>query len=78
MKHASKLSLRKENFSLKNRPSGEGRSEEGWLANGLHVSCSLMDRLGEELRDAQTGLSPKAERREATWVQRSGEGELVT
>ena len=40
--------------------------------------ADLMDRLGEELRDAHTGLSPKAERREATWVQRSGEGELVT
>ena len=41
-------------------------------------SDSKAERLGEELRDAHTGLSPKAERREATWVQRSGEGELGT
>ena len=27
-------------------------SEEGWLANGLHIPTALMDRLGEELRDA--------------------------
>ena len=46
------------------------------MANGLHVPCSLMDRLGEELRDACMGLSPKAEQREVPWVQRSGEGEL--
>ena len=32
----------------------------------------LMDSLGEELRDAHTSLSPKAEGREATWVQGSG------
>ena len=76
LKHVSKLPLRKQYFSLKNRPSGEGRSEEGWLANGLHVPCSLMDRLGEELRDACMGLSPKAEGREVPWVQGSGEGEL--
>ena len=46
------------------------------MANGLHVPCSLMDRLGEELTDACMGLSPKAEQREVPWVQRSGEGEL--
>ena len=36
--------------------------------------ADLMDRLGEELRDAHTGLSPKAEGREVPWVQGSGEG----
>ena len=39
-------------------------------------SDSKAERLGEELRDAHTGLSPKAERREMPWLQRSGEGEL--
>ena len=39
---------------------------------------TLMDSLGEELRDAHTSLSPKAEGREVPWVQRSGEGELGT
>ena len=29
----------------------------------------LMDSLGEELRDAHTSLSPKAEGREVPWVQ---------
>ena len=38
--------------------------------------ADLMDRLGEELRDACMGLSPKAEGREVPWVQRSVEGEL--
>ena len=45
LKHVSKLPLRKQNFSLKNRPSGEG-SAEGWLANGLHVPCSLDGQAG--------------------------------
>ena len=36
--------------------------------------ADLMDRLGEELRDAHTGLSPKTEGREVLWVQGSGEG----
>ena len=38
--------------------------------------ATLMDRLGEELRDAHTRLSPMAEGREMPWVQGSGEGEL--
>ena len=45
LKHVSKLPLRKQNFSLKNRPSGEG-SAEGWLANGLHVPCCLDGQAG--------------------------------
>lgn len=36
------------------------------------LPTASMDRLREELRDASTGLSPKAEGREATWVQGSG------
>ena len=41
MKHVSKLPLRKQNLSFKNRPSGEEGSGEEELANGLHVPCSL-------------------------------------
>ena len=36
--------------------------------------ATLMDSLGEELRDAHTNLSPKAEGREVPWVQRLGRG----
>ena len=36
------------------------------------VLADLIDRLAEELRNAPTGLSPKAEAREAPWVQGSG------
>lgn len=38
--------------------------------------ADLMDRLGEELRDAPTGLSPKAEGMEVAWVLGSGERDL--
>ena len=48
-----------------------------WIHSHI-CSDSKADRLGEELRDAHTGLSPEAEKREATWVQRSWEGELGT
>ena len=46
-----------------------------WIHSHI-CSDSKGDRLGEELRDAHTGLSAKAERRETPWVQRSGEEEL--
>ena len=38
---------------------------------------TLMDRLGEELRDAHTSLSPKAEGREVPWVRGWGGGALT-
>ena len=41
-----------------------------WIHSHI-CSDSKADRLGEELRDAHTGLSPKAERREMPWVQGS-------
>ena len=40
------------------------------------LPAALTDRLGEELRDAPTGLSPKAEGREVAWVLGSGERDL--
>ena len=47
------------------------KGKDAWQMVSM-FSADLMDRLGEELRDAHTGLSPKAEGREATWVQGSG------
>ena len=53
----------------------EGQKRDGWQLVSM-FPAALMDRLVEELRDACMGLSPKAEGREAPWVQGSGEGEL--
>ena len=53
----------------------EGQKRAGWQMVCM-FPAALMDRLGEELRDACMGLSPKAEGREVPWVQRSVEGEL--
>ena len=53
----------------------EGQKRDGWQMVCM-FPAALMDRLGEELRDACMGLSPKAEGREVPWVQRSVEGEL--
>ena len=59
----------------KPRVKGGRSGVRDWIYSHI-CSDSKADRLGEELRDAHTGLSPKAERREMPWVQRSGEGEL--
>lgn len=42
---------------------GQGKDGEQMVSM---FSAALMDRLGEELRDAHTGLSPKAGGREVT------------
>ena len=59
----------------KPRVKGGRSGVRDWIHSHI-CSDSKADRLGEELRDARTGLSPKAERREMPWVQRSGEGKL--
>ena len=61
----------------KPRVKGGRSGVRDWIYSHI-CSDSKADRLGEELRDAHTGLSPKAERKEVPWVQRSGEGELGT
>ena len=61
----------------KPRVKGGRSGVRDWIHSHI-CSDFKADRLQEELRDAHTGLSPKAERREATWVQRSAEGELGT
>ena len=48
----------------------KGQGKDGWQMVSK-FSAALMDRRGE-LRDALTGLSPKADGREVTWVQGSG------
>ena len=52
----------------KPRVKGGRSGVRDWIHSHI-CSDSKADRLGEE-------LSPKAERKEVPWVQRSGEGEL--
>ena len=54
----------------KPRVKGGRSGVRDWIHSHI-CSDSKADRLGEELRDAHTGLSPKAERREMPWVQGS-------
>lgn len=48
LKHVSKLPLRKQNFSLKNRPSEKGQRRDGWQMVCM-FPAALMDRLGGEM-----------------------------
>ena len=51
----------------KPRVKGGRSGVRDWIHSHI-CSDSKADRLQEELRDAHTGLSPKAERRETPWV----------
>ena len=61
----------------KPRVKGGRPGVRDWIHSHI-CSDSKADRLGEKLRDAHTGLTSKAERKEVPWVHWSGEGELGT
>ena len=77
MKHVSELPLKETKFKFEKYTKWSKRVKGGIVDQMVSMLPeALMDRLGEELRDAYTGLSSKAEGREVPWAQGSGEGKL--
>ena len=60
---------------MKQKPRVKGEADVGSTTGFSHIcSDSKADRLGEQVRDAHTGLSPKAERSETPWSRGLGRG----